>query len=169
MAGVGSTDDVIVPVICPGHDRPVREVHFSGETEDGTFMVSACLDRKPYLRDGESGDWIGTFEGHRGAVWGAKINSEATLVATASADFSARLWNAVDGKVIQSWEHPHVVKSCDFAPDGTVVATGCRDGKCRVFNATKPAATAEVSIDAGSVSVSIMVPSMVYSATISLW
>jgi serine-threonine kinase receptor-associated protein len=78
-----------VPLVAPGHTRPVTHLSFSSQEEDGTYLlVSSCKDGNPMLRDW-MGDWIGTFIGHKGAVWCTKLSVDGSKAASGSADFTA--------------------------------------------------------------------------------
>ena len=43
------------------------------------------------------------------------MDSEALLVATGAADFSAKVWDAVTGKELHEFAHKHIVKSVEFS------------------------------------------------------
>ncbi|KAK8109732.1 hypothetical protein PG999_007869 [Apiospora kogelbergensis] len=100
-----------VPLTCHGHSRPVPHISFSALTDEGTyFMISACKDGNPMLRDGITGDWIGTFIGHKGAVWQARLSHDASVAATASADFTAKVWDTHSGECLWTLQHDHIKK-----------------------------------------------------------
>lgn len=92
------------------------------------------------LRDGLTGDWIGTFIGHKGAVWSARLSACASLAATGSADFSAKVWDTFTGEQLHSLPHNHIVRSVAF-PGGqekpSLLATGGMEKKLRVWNLTR--------------------------------
>jgi serine-threonine kinase receptor-associated protein len=62
------------------------------------------------LRDGISGDWVGTFESHRGALWEVSIDPEGTRVATGGSDFTVRYWDATSGDILSTFTQEHVPK-----------------------------------------------------------
>lgn len=131
-------EDKAGPIICPGHSRPIPDLEYSQVTDDGYFIISSCLDGKAMLREGATGDWIGTFIGHKGAVWCARLDKTATRAVTGSADFTANLWNAVSGDVLHTFPHKHIVKSAIFSEDGKQVFTGGQEHKLRIFDLAKP-------------------------------
>lgn len=126
------------PLVCHGHSRPIVDIFYSPVTPDGYFLVSASKDGKPMLRNGETGDWIGTFEGHKGAVWSACLNPPATLAATASADFSARVWDALTGNQMHEFQHKHIVRTVTFSADSKKMITGGMEKTIRIYDLAKP-------------------------------
>ena len=137
-------EEVAKVKVCSGHSRPVVHINYSPVIDGSYWFVSSCLDGKPHLRNGQTGDWVGTFEGHKGAVWMTCFNSDATQLMTSSGDYSSKLWNALVGSNLQTWTHPHCVKSVDWFQQGgtSKILTGCMDKMIRLFdvngNSTEP-------------------------------
>lgn len=86
------------------------------------------------LRDGTTGDWIGTFLGHKGATWSAKLSHDAEKAVTGSADFSAKVWDTYTGQATQSYGHDHIVRSVSFDSTAKYICTGGQEKKIRIFD-----------------------------------
>ncbi|BAT76405.1 serine-threonine kinase receptor-associated protein-like [Vigna umbellata] len=143
---------VAVPLVCHGHSRPVVDLFYSPVTPDGFFLISASKDSSPMLRNGETGDWIGTFEGHKGAVWSCCLDTNALRAATASADFSTKVWDALTGDELHSFEHKHIVRACAFSEDTHLLLTGGVEKILRIYDMNRPdAPPREVDKSPGSV------------------
>jgi serine-threonine kinase receptor-associated protein len=124
-----------IPIVCPGHTRPLAELQYVSVNEDQrTFLLSACHDRMPMMRDAVTGDWIGTWAGHKGAVWSCQVDATGSLAATASGDFSARVWDAITGQSLVELPHKHIVKTCVFSPNSKLLATGGKEALVRVYS-----------------------------------
>ena len=48
-------------------------------------------------------------------MWSCVLNEEAVVAATASADFSTRLWNALTGDEVHQFQHSHIARTVAFA------------------------------------------------------
>ncbi|PPS01847.1 hypothetical protein GOBAR_AA18822 [Gossypium barbadense] len=166
---------IAVPLVCHGHSRPVVDLFYSPVTPDGFFLISASKDSSPMLRNGETGDWIGTFEGHKGAVWSVCLDTNALRAASASADFfcvfrflaiyadyafntsvlehcKRKVWDALTGDVLHSFEHKHIVRACAFSEDTHLLLTGGVEKVLRIYDLNRPdAPPREVDKSPGSV------------------
>ena len=91
------------------------------------------------LRDGATGDWIGTFIGHKGACWQARVSADAKLAVTGSADFSAKVWDTHTGEALHTLQHNHIVRAVAFpsSPSPTILATGGAEKKLRIWDLTR--------------------------------
>ncbi|EFX05158.1 WD repeat protein [Grosmannia clavigera kw1407] len=128
-----------VPLTCHGHSRPVPHIGFSSLARDENYyLISACKDGNPILRDGRTGDWIGTFIGHKGAVWQAKLSHDISTAATASADFTAslsKIWDTHTGELLYTLQHNHIVRAIAYPPhNADMIATGGFEKKLRIFD-----------------------------------
>lgn len=127
------------PITCTGHSRPVVDIAFSDITEDGSYyLISASKDGKPQLREGGTGDWLGTFEGHKGAIWAVDISFNGTRAATGAADFAANYWDAETGDCVASCAHSHIVKTVSLNHDTNLLLTGTARSKLSIFDVRQP-------------------------------
>lgn len=96
--------------------------------------MSACLDGTPMLRDGVTGDWVGSFIGHKGAVWGACLSYDASIAATAGADFTARVWDAITGTCKVVLNQKHICKSVAFSSDASRLLTAGNTSAINIYD-----------------------------------
>ncbi|KAK4410587.1 Serine-threonine kinase receptor-associated protein [Sesamum angolense] len=144
---------VVAPLVCHGHSRPVVDLYYSPITPDGFFLVSASKGRfhtnVEKWRDWRL-DW--NLSGHKGAVWSCCLDKHALRAASASADFSAKLWDALTGDVLHSFEHKHIVRACAFSEDTHLLLTGGMEKVLRIFDLNRPdAPPREIEKSPGSV------------------
>eukprot|EP01060_Flectonema_neradi_P030977 TRINITY_DN459_c1_g2_i1.p1 TRINITY_DN459_c1_g2~~TRINITY_DN459_c1_g2_i1.p1 ORF type:complete len:337 (+),score=63.68 TRINITY_DN459_c1_g2_i1:72-1082(+) len=100
------------PLALHGHTRPVTQVKYNRE---GDLIFSSSKDTIPTVWSSLDGTRLGTYEGHTGAVWGLDVNESSTLLATAGADSSTRIWEVETGVEIARITHPNACRAVSWA------------------------------------------------------
>jgi WD40 repeat protein len=76
-----------------------------------------------------------TLRGHDGLVPCAIFSPDGKSIASASHDFTAKLWDAEDGSELRTFSgHQDFVLGIAFSPDGRRLATASRDGTIRIWD-----------------------------------
>jgi hypothetical protein len=81
-------------------------------------------------------DWRLMLRGHEGIVFSAAFSPDGTRIVTASADGTARIWDAATGNEIKVLRgHESSVNSAAFSPDGRRIVTASADNTARIWDA----------------------------------
>ena len=92
------------------------------------------------------------LRGHKDFAWSAAFSPDGTRILSASADRTARLWNAATGAEIAVLRgHVNYVSSAAFSPDGTRIVTASLDNTARLWDAANGAEIVVLSGHEGAV------------------
>lgn len=116
-----------LPVDCVGHKGDVMQLAYSKICDSGYYLASACRDGQAMLRHGDTGDWVGTFEWRSEPLLCVDINRDATRLVTGGGDFTAHLWNAVNGEHVHKIVVSSPVRCVALAARTDLIAMGCLD------------------------------------------
>ncbi len=103
------------PILLKGHERSITTVKYNA---DGDLIFTASKDTHPTVWYAESGERLGTFNHHKGAVWDIDPSFDSRYLLTASGDGNARLFNATTGEFLARMPHKGVVRCVSWG-DGT--------------------------------------------------
>ncbi|KAJ2875507.1 hypothetical protein GGH93_001526 [Coemansia aciculifera] len=126
-------------VRCHGHKYATFCVLFD---RTGRRMITGSDDYLIKIWCTKTGFLINTFKGHQEVITDLALNVENTLLASASADGTARIWNLKTGEpravlVANSVGRCKSITSVKFSPSPRpeirYLATTCDDGLCRVY------------------------------------
>lgn len=100
---------------------------------DGRFIVATSYDFA-WVCDPNRGTVIRTLDGHTDKVNSAAFSPDSHLIVTASADSTARVWNAETGESIATLlDHKGPVLNAMFSQDGRSVFTASEDYATRIY------------------------------------
>ena len=79
------------------------------------------------------------LDGHSDKIWAAKHSPDGKRIVTASKDKSARVWDAVNGKLLAILKgHSNEVLSASFSPDSKCIVTASEDSTARIWVRNHP-------------------------------
>ena len=156
-ASGGMDRAVVLTQLATGQSRtlwtaaaPVREMEFS---HDGRLLALALDDGTVPVVDVETGMVVRVLRPGGGRVWGVTFNADDTLLASADADGTAKLWRMADGTELHKFDTGAVVYGVTFSPNSPLLAAAGADGKVRIWDTTTYAAPPELPVSGAEVDV----------------
>ena len=137
------SDETLLHIL-QGHTSLVESVDFS---PNGHILASGSWDRTVRLWRVDDGILLHTLKGHRGHILTVAFSPSGTVVASGGRDAAVQLWRVTDGVRLRTlrqggwltggWEAMGWIWKVEFSPDGTMLASGQRNGPVRIFEVSQ--------------------------------
>ena len=127
------------PILLHGHTRPLTQIKYN---KDGDLLFTCARDKTPNVFFSHNGEHLGSYVGHKGALFSIDPSADSRLLLTASSDNSCKVWDVQYGTEQRHLEFKTAVRSVEFSPVGGrefLVLTDQRmgnPGTLQVFNMT---------------------------------
>lgn len=106
------------PLMLHGHERSITQVKYN---RDGDLLFSSSKDSQPNVWWSINGERLGTFDGHKGAVWTFDINWDSTRFISGAADNTLRLWDCQTGVQLGEVQSKSAVRTSNFSYSGKMI------------------------------------------------
>lgn len=100
------------PILLKGHSRSITMIKYN---RDGDLLFTCAKDHVPSVWFSDSGERLGTYEGHTGAVWAMDVSYHSEFMLSAAADSTVRLWNVKTGEQLVKFPHTGPARSVNFS------------------------------------------------------
>jgi len=128
----------VTPVLyLRGHETQLFTLPAPAEMTDLDIPSVAAepVPPEPARVPARPGQLARTLTGHTDTVWAVAFSPDGRLLATASADNTARLWNPATGEHLRTLAgHADGVLGVAFSPDGRMLATASADNTARLWD-----------------------------------
>jgi hypothetical protein len=125
-----------------GHKSPVLDIDFNPFNDNLIASVSEdCTGKIWGIPDGGLKEHLTeplqVLNGHRRKVGTVLFNPVANnIVATSSTDLSVKVWDIERGvsPLSVDAQHTDIIQAVDWSPNGSLIATSCKDKKLRILD-----------------------------------
>jgi translation initiation factor 3 subunit I len=87
------------PIVLKGHERSITQVKYNRE---GDLLFTCSKAEFPCVWYSDTGERLGTYNGHKGSVTSCDVNFDTTRLITGSGDATVKIWDVETGAIVHN-------------------------------------------------------------------